>query len=60
MDYYGQYVATIELENELNTSTGSVIPFRPNTKGTALIITKERRLFERLLDKLIYTINRNQ
>ena len=55
----GQYVATIELENELNTSTGAIVPFRPNTKGTALIITKERRLFERLLDKLIYILNRN-
>jgi len=55
----GKYIATIELKNKLNTSTGRVIPFTPNIKGTALIITKERRLIERLLDKLIYTINRN-
>jgi len=48
----GQYRVIISFPEGLNTNYGSMIPARQHLQGQAEIITKERRLMDRLFDKL--------
>ncbi len=52
------YMVDIQIPNDLVTTAGHRLPFTPNTKGTAQIITNERRLIQRFFDKVIYMVNR--
>lgn len=46
----GYYVLEISLPQNLETNYGKELPLIKTIKGTASIITKEKKLFERLLD----------
>ncbi len=46
------YQVEVKLPNTLHSSYNKIIPFRQNLSGTARIVTKERRMLERLLGKL--------
>ena len=52
------YLVTVNLPEGLKTNYGSNLNFRFESKGTAEIITKDRRLIERLFDNLFYRLNR--
>jgi HlyD family secretion protein len=47
------YTAEIQLGNELITNYKKKLPFNQEMQGVAEIITKERRLIERLVDPLV-------
>ncbi len=46
------YQVEVKLPDTLRSSYGKTIPFRQNLSGTARIVTKERRVLERLLGKM--------
>lgn len=46
------YQVEVQLPDTLRSSYGKTIPFRQNLSGTARIVTKERRMLERLIGKL--------
>lgn len=48
------YLVTLSFPNGLITNYGSVLDFKFDTKGSAEIITKDRRLIERFFDNLKY------
>lgn len=48
------YLVTVDFPKGLQTNYGSKLDFRYESKGTAEIITKDRRLIERLFDNLKY------
>lgn len=48
------YLVTLSFPEELATNYGTVLDFRFESKGTAEIITKDRRLIERFFDNLKY------
>ena len=48
----GFYRVIISFPEELKTQYGNMIPAQPHLQGQAEIITEERRLIERLFDKL--------
>lgn len=48
------YLVTLEFPNGLITNYGAVLDFKFETKGTAEIITKDRKLIERFFDNLKY------
>jgi len=48
------YLVTVDLPNKLTTNYGAVLDFRYEIKGVADIITKPRKLMERLFDNLKY------
>jgi len=50
----GSYAVEVELPDGLNTTYKKELLFRQQMQGTAEIITKERRLLERLLESLIW------
>lgn len=52
-DQSGGYVrlATVALTDTLSTSYGKTLPFRYNLTGTARVITAERTLLQRVLDR---------
>lgn len=52
------YVVDISLPNNLITSYGYQVIYTPNLKGKAKIITQKKRLLERFLGKIIYTIDK--
>lgn len=47
------YTAEIKLKNQLTTNTGRRLPFNQEMQGYAEIITKDRRLIERLVEPLV-------
>jgi len=47
------YDLTIKLPDTLITNYDKTIPYRPNMSGVALIITKDRTVFERIFDKFL-------
>jgi len=48
------YLVTVNFPNNLRTNYGAVLNANLETKGTAEIITKDRRLIERFFDNLKY------
>lgn len=52
------YMVTVEFPNGLKTNYGSVIDFRYESKGSAEIITNQRKLIERLFDNLKYAVKK--
>jgi len=52
------YLVTVKFPNGLITNYGRSIDFKHEAKGTAEIITKDRRLIERLFDNLKYVLNK--
>lgn len=50
-EYYR--LATVQLPNALSTSYGKTIKFQHNLTGTARVITKERTILQRLVDKVV-------
>jgi hypothetical protein len=46
------YLVTVDLPNQLKTNYGSQLDAKFEIKGSAEIITKSRRLLERLFDNL--------
>lgn len=51
------YLVSISIGNQLKTSFGKIIPFRPNLTGNANIITKDKSIFYRLFENVISIIN---
>lgn len=49
----GHYTAEIELKQKLVTNYKKELPFNQEMQGVAEIITKDRRLIERLIDPLV-------
>lgn len=47
------YLLELSLTNELLTSYGREIPFRQEMQGTANIVTKDRRILERIFEQLM-------
>lgn len=47
-----EYLVEISLPNALHTSYGKSIPFRQEMAGQARIVTEERRIIERIFDRL--------
>ncbi|MGE9314215.1 HlyD family secretion protein [Niabella sp. CJ426] len=52
------YLVTVKFPSGLTTNYGKSIEFKHEAKGTAEIITKDRRLIERLFDNLKYALNK--
>ncbi len=50
------YIVEIPLSDSLVTTYGKQIPFRQEMKGTAQIITEERKIIERIFDKVFNAI----
>ena len=50
------YTAEIELTNELVTNYNKELPFNQEMQGVAEVITKDRRLIERLVEPLVSII----
>ena len=52
-DKGGYYTAEIDLNNKLITNSKKELPFNQEMQGNAEIITKDRRLIERLVEPLV-------
>lgn len=52
------YLVNIDLPEELKTNYGSKLDFKYEIKGSGEIITKDRKLIERLFDNMKYAINK--
>lgn len=52
------YLATVEFKDGLITNYGKKLDFKFESKGSAEIITKDRRFIERLFDNLSYALNK--
>jgi len=52
------YLVTVKFPSGLTTNYGKSIEFKHEAKGTTEIITKDRRLIERLFDNIKYAINK--
>jgi multidrug efflux pump subunit AcrA (membrane-fusion protein) len=52
------HLVTVKFSKGLVTNYGEPIGFKHEAKGTAEIITKDRRLIERLFDNLRYVLNK--
>ncbi|HCN84836.1 MAG TPA: hemolysin D [Sphingobacteriaceae bacterium] len=52
------YLITVDLPEQLKTNYGSSLDFKFEIKGQGEIITKDRRLIERLFDNLKYAVNK--
>lgn len=52
------YLITVDFPNQLVTNYGAKLRFKAATKGTAEIITNDRRLIQRLFDNLKYVVNK--
>ena len=51
------YLVDVSLPTELLTTYGKHLPFSPNLTGSAKVITQEKRLFERFLEKILYVFS---
>jgi HlyD family secretion protein len=47
------YTAEIKLKNNLTTNSNKILPFNQEMQGYAEVITKDRRLIERLVEPLV-------
>lgn len=52
------YQILVNFPNKLKTNYGTTLIVKPEAKGTAEIITKDRRLIQRLFDNLKYSLNK--
>jgi len=52
------YQILVDFPNQLKTNYGSILAFRAESKGSAEIITNDRRLIQRLFDNLKYIIKK--
>ena len=52
IDKEGKYEVKIQLANQLKTTNKKTIPFKAQLKGTAKIITKNKRLLTRFVEQL--------
>jgi multidrug resistance efflux pump len=52
------YMVTVNFPHQLKTNYGSVLDAKLDSKGSAEIITNDRRLLERLFDNLKYAIKK--
>ncbi|WP_158991113.1 HlyD family efflux transporter periplasmic adaptor subunit [Mucilaginibacter sp. L196] len=52
------YLVDIELPENLETNYGSKLEFKYGIKGTAEIVTNDRRLIQRFFDNLKYSVNK--
>jgi hypothetical protein len=52
------YMITVDFPEQLKTNYGTVLDFKFEAKGTAEIITNDRRLIQRLFDNLKYIIKK--
>lgn len=52
------YLVQVDFPNQLTTNYGSKLEFRAEAKGSAEIVTKDRRLIERLFDNLKYAVKK--
>ncbi len=53
---YGNYLLELELPDTLITTYGTPIPFQQEMEGIANIVTEDRRILERILDRLLSLI----
>lgn len=51
------YLVDVSLPTKLLTTYGKQLPFSPNLVGQAKIITEEKRLIERFLEKILYVFS---
>ena len=49
----GQYLVTVLMPERMITTYDKIIPFRQEMQGTANIITEERRIINRIFDKVL-------
>jgi len=49
----GQFIVELDMPDELRTTYDKVIPFRQEMAGIANIITEDRRILERIFDKIL-------
>ncbi len=54
----GTYLVNVELPNGLKTNYGAILNFKFETRGTGGIVTKDRRLIERLFDNMSYALKK--
>lgn len=52
------YQVLVDFPNQLNTNYGTKLSFKAEAKGSAEIITNDRRLIQRLFDNLKYVLNK--
>ncbi|WP_025146283.1 HlyD family secretion protein [Pedobacter jeongneungensis] len=52
------YMILVNFPNQMKTNYGSQLNFKAETKGTAEIVTNNRRLIERLFDNLRYALRK--
>ena len=52
------YLVNVDLPEELKTNYGSKLDFKYEIKGSGEIITKDRKLIERLFDNMRYAVNK--
>ena len=52
----GNYLVELELPKTLETTYGNAIPFQQEMEGVANIITEDRRILERILDRFLSLI----
>ncbi|MFD2866776.1 HlyD family efflux transporter periplasmic adaptor subunit [Mucilaginibacter antarcticus] len=52
------YLVNVDLPDELKTNYGSKLDFKYEIKGTGEIITRDRKLIERLFDNMKYSVNK--
>lgn len=54
----GTYLVTIKFDKGLTTNYGQILDFKHEATGSAEIITKDRKLIERLFDNITYSIKK--
>jgi len=52
------FIARVKLPSGLRTNYGELLEFRPNSTGVGEVITNDRKLLERLFEKIIYAIKK--
>jgi hypothetical protein len=52
------YMILVDFPNKLKTNYGTNLEFKAEAKGTAEIITNDRRLIQRLFDNLKYIVKK--
>ena len=52
------YMLLVDFPNQLKTNYGTKLAFKTEAKGSAEIITSDRRLIQRLFDNLKYVLKK--
>ena len=52
------YMLLVDFPNQLKTNYGTNLAFKTEAKGSAEIITNDRRLIQRLFDNLKYVLKK--